>query len=201
MKNVEIILDALMCVLWMTTYTLVFIGTVKYKYPLISPITQLIIAPLEFVIAYFFIAGNPNGFDYISFAYLYWSVIEIAIISAIFKIKFIKKKHMLVYILLLLINTVLMIYLVAIKGYMLFFNYFNAFLGVLFWFVFIQRKDFPMKPIALVAFVTKFLADIIAIPVYIGDGGFLINFICISLPILDFMFIPTYFYKRCKMQV
>ena len=58
MENIRTYLDATMCLLWIVTYTLVLIGTVKYKYPLIPSVTQLIIAPFEFSVWLGFIIGG-----------------------------------------------------------------------------------------------------------------------------------------------
>ena len=69
----------------MITYTLIFIGTAKYKYPLIAPITQAIVAPLEIWMAFFIIIGNSQ-FNYITVSYIYWTIVEIAIFLMIRKV-------------------------------------------------------------------------------------------------------------------
>lgn len=58
MSKITIALDMAMCVLWIVTYTLVLIGTIRYQYPVISPITQAIIAPFEFCVAVSFLRGD-----------------------------------------------------------------------------------------------------------------------------------------------
>lgn len=60
-------LDIAMCFLWIITYTLVLIGTVKYRYPLIAPISQAIIAPFEFAVLIRFVIHGNLSLDYVSF--------------------------------------------------------------------------------------------------------------------------------------
>ena len=55
-----------------------------------------------------------------------------------------------------------------------------------------------MKPIALMLFITKFIADTIGVSVYLGRGSWMLNFICVALPLLDFLFIHTYFLRAAK---
>ena len=50
MEQYRIVLDVLMCVLWISTYTLCLISTIRYHYPALSPITQLVGAPFEFAV-------------------------------------------------------------------------------------------------------------------------------------------------------
>lgn len=192
MGSIYIVLDTAMCMLWIVTYTLVLIGTVKYRYPLISPMAQAIIAPFEFSAVILF-SKLSSEFNYAFAAYLYWALVEIAIIIVILKIGFIKKKYIGLYVGFVVIVTAAMIDLVAIRGYMFFFSYFNTFVGMLFWFIFILKRDYPIKPIALAVFVVKFIADVLGAIVYFGNSVWLTNMFCILLPILDIVFIPIYF--------
>lgn len=80
-----------MCFLWIATYTLVLVGTIKYRFPLISPITQAMIAPLEFSVLFLFIKLDAFRLDYASMAYLYWSIIEIVIIIVMIRNGYIRK--------------------------------------------------------------------------------------------------------------
>lgn len=190
--------DAVLCLLWALTYTLVLIGTKKYKYPLISPITQLLIASLEFSVAVQLIVNGTVGWNHIWISYLYWAVIEIAIIAEQIQHEFIPRRYAGGYVLLLAAATGIMCYLVIFQEQGFFFNYFNTFVGELIWLRHIRKKDYPMKPIALMLFVTKFVADAIAVSVYLGRGSWAIDLICVVLPILDFMFIHTYFLRAAK---
>lgn len=182
--------------LWITTYTLVLIGTVKYKYPLISPFSQAIIAPFEFAMFMYYICLEGFQFDYISVTYHYWTLVEVAIIYVIIKNGFIKKGNILKYLSLVAIITAFMFQFVAVMGWAFFFSYFCTFIGELFWFRFIFRKEYPLKPITLVVFIAKFVADAISIPVYFSKGNWIISVMCILLPLLDFLFIVVYFKKR-----
>ena len=199
MANFYLILDAFMCFLWIATYTLVLIGTLRYKYPLIAPLTQAIIAPFEFSVLLYFIKLSAFRFDYASIAYLYWSMIEIAIIFVMIKKRYIQKKWIIPYIGAVVALTILMVYFVIIMGKMLFFSYANTFVGVAVWMAFIlKRKDYPINPFTLTVFCLKFLADILGGIVYFGKGHCLINILCVCLPILDSVFIYIYLKKRAK---
>lgn len=197
MTHIETILDVTMCILWIATYTLVLIGTVKYRYPLISPMTQAVISPFEFAVLIRLILVGSFGQIYVFTAYAYWTLIEIAIIWVILKSGYIKRKYIVPYIVLVCVMTCVMFYFVTVKGQMFFFSYFNTFIGEVIWFRFILKKDYPMKPIALLAFFTKFIGDSFSIVVYFGDGIWLSNVMCVLLPVLDFAFILVYF-KRSR---
>lgn len=187
--------DMAMCVLWMLTYTLVLIGTVRYRYPMISPISQIFFGTNEFAVLLYFLTNASEFNRYVIVAYVLWALIEIAIFAAILKVGFLKKEWILPYLLSIAVVSLVLYFLIG-QGYMLFICYFNAFFGVLFWLGFILDREFPMKPIALAAFVAKFLADVFAIPVNLGQGGKLVELICLSLPVLDLIFIPVYFKRK-----
>lgn len=192
MDKINIFLDAAMCIFWMITYTLVFVGTIKYKYPLISPITQAIIAPLEILMAVFSVIGNFI-LDYISIAYIYWTIIEIAIFIVILRNGFDKKKYIIPYMGLIVFFVAVIFYVMIFKEQYVFSLYFFTLVGECIWLKYILNKNYPLKPISLAVFVSKFIADFLAIPVYIGKSGFIIDMICILLPVLDFVFIIIYF--------
>lgn len=181
-----------MCILWMIVYTLVLIGTIRYRYPLISPITQAIIAPLEFSVLFLFIKQQAFRLDYPSLAYLYWTLIEIAIIAVIIKKGYIEKRYVAAYLGLVITITGIMVYFVTIKEYMYFFNYFNTFIGIAVWLKFVLKKDYPMGPITSAIFALKLIADILAFLVYHGEGIWLAQILCVLLPVLDSLFIVVY---------
>ena len=134
--------------------------------------------------------------NYVSVAYMYWPVIEIAIIIVMIKKGYIKKRSKASYIIAVICIAAMMVYCVIVKGYTFFFSYFNTFIGMWFWLAFVvKNKDYPIKPMTLALFVTKFIADAISIPVYNGKGNAVTNTICILLPVVDALFIILY-YKR-----
>ncbi len=183
-----------MCVLWISTYTLCFISTIKYHHPALSPIAQLFGAPFEFAVLFSYINNGSLGFDYVSIAYLYWTLIEIALCILVVKYAFqFNRKKTIIYFMTMAVMTALMIYLVEVKGYKFFFSYFNTFVGELFWFVYILKKDYPLKPLNLAVFITKFIADAISIPVYLYKGNLIFSILCVLVPILDACFILVYF--------
>lgn len=191
-----------MCVLWITTYTLVLIGTKKYKYPLISPITQVITAPLEFSVLFLFIKLDAFRLEYASIVYLYWSIIEIIIVVVMIKSGYIGKIYRVPYIIAIASMTAIMIYWVTIKECMYFFSYLNTFIGIFIWMIFvIKNKDYPMKPIVLAIFLTKFIADICAYMVYHSEGNWAAKSMCVGLPVLDFVFILVYGKRKMKSSV
>jgi hypothetical protein len=137
------------------------------------------------------------GFDYVSMAYLYWTLIEIAIIMVMLKNGYIKKKYRALYIILAICITAIMVYLVAFRGQIFFFSYLNTFIGVIIWLAFvIKRKDYPMKTITLAIFIVKFIADVLGFIVYNGYGSWVENAMCILLPIIDFLFILLYLKRK-----
>lgn len=186
-----------MCLLWITTYTLVLIGTIKYKYPLISPITQAIIAPFEFSVLLLFLKMGPFRLDYATIAYLYWSIIEILIIVVMIKNQYIRKGLIVPYIGALLAMTTIMIYCVTIKERMFFFSYLNTFVGVIVWLIYIiNDKDFPLNRISLAIFFTKLTADTLAVPVYFEHGYGIEKILCVLLPVLDSFFVLLFIYRK-----
>ncbi len=199
MEPYQIVLDGLMCVLWITTYTLCFISTIKFHHLALSPITQLMIAPFEFAVLYGLISKGTFSLNYVSIAYLYWAFIEIALCVLVIKYAFqSNRKKTVVFILALAVMTVLMIYLVTVKKYKFFFSYFNTFIGELFWFYYILKDDYPIKPLNLAAFIAKFVGDAISIPVYLFTGNIVSSVVCVLLPILDFCFVYVYFVRSLK---
>ena len=196
MNDLFVVLDIALCGLWILTYTLVLIGTIKYHYPLISPITQAIIAPFEWSVLFLFLKLEISITDYAFITYLYWGIVEIAIIYVILRMGYIKKKLIKPYIALIVMVTGFMVYLVTIRQHMLSFSYINTFLGVLIWAKFIRNKNYPMKGFSLAIFATKFLADFLGAIVYYGDGIWIINIVSILLPVLDFCFIIEFFLRK-----
>ena len=192
MRGLTEFFDILMTLLWSVTYTLVLIGTIRYRYPLISLMGQAIIAPFELaVVLHFIVRGNFN-LSLVPLSYTYWTIFEAAIICILLKLKGLKKKELALYLLFLGAMTALMIYLVTFKGHMLIFAYANTFLGQVFWLLLVRRKDYPMTPWTLSIFVIKFVADVILIPVYLHMGIWINQLLCILLPILEALFILEY---------
>lgn len=199
MTGWQIILDGIMCCMWMLTYTFVLIGTIKYQYPLISPITQAIIAPFEFSVLYLHIVSNCLGKSYASLAYIYWTFIEVMTIFVMIRKNYVAKKMVAGYLGIVCAFTCVLCYLVGHRNQMFFFSYLNTFVGIAIWLYHVLKKEYPMKLFALLAFIAKFIADAVAIPVYWGNSSWLMNVLCVFLPILDAAFIVVYFLrKNCR---
>ncbi|MBQ1825006.1 MAG: hypothetical protein II113_00115, partial [Firmicutes bacterium] len=47
-------------------------------------------------------------------------------------------------------------------------------------------------------FTTKLIADIIAVPVYVGEGTIAVSVMCVMLPIVDLFFVGTYLEKSSQ---
>lgn len=202
MYSVRVIQDAAMCILWILTYTLVLIGTIKYRYPLIAPLAQAIIAPFEFSVLFMFHKLGMIEFNYVVVAYLYWAIIEVAIFRAIEKLGYIKKHHVKPYIAIVVLITLIMLYFVAIKEKMFFFSYFNTIVGIAIWAQFIwKNKDYPIKSISLAVFIVKFFADILGAIVYFGRGFWIMNLMSVLLPIIDFFFMQMWFTRKTEQKV
>lgn len=193
MSNFQLVLDVLMCILWVITYVLVFIGTFKYQCALISPIAQAIIVPFELAVLAFFIVTQI--YSYAIIVYAMWVFVEAAIIVLIIKKKYLPSKFVFPYILFIVLVTVVLYDLIAKQGKMLFFSYFNTFIGELVWLRFVLKKNYAMKPLALASFITKFVANFLAVFVYFGSGSVFVTLLCVALPILDSIFIVVYFVK------
>ena len=190
-------LDFIMCLLWIVTYLTVLVSTLRYKYPTISPFTQLIIAPFEFaVLSRFLLRGGGHTLWYVTIAYVIWSVVEILIIIAVLRIGRYSRRFIAVYIAAILVITALMVYLVAYQNQMFFFSYFNTFIGEILWFLYVlRRKDYPIETLTFLLFFTKFVGDAIAIPVYFRTGTWISSLICVMLPMLDGAFIFVHIYR------
>ena len=190
MSGVELFLDAAMCFLWVLTYTLALIGTVRYQYPLIAPMTPMVIAPLEFSCLILLCKLNAFRWDYASVAYLYWVLIEIAIIVVLIKNGYIKKEWRGLYVETLLVLVAIMVVVVAVKEQMLLANYVNTTTGVALWLVyFIRSKEYPLTMLTWTVFVVKCVADILAFLVYYADGDWVVFVLSILLPLIDFSFL------------
>lgn len=198
MSAFTVALDFSICLLWILTYILVLVSTLKYKFPTISPITQLIIAPFEFSSLYLFILQGSLSLDYAPVAYLFWSLIEIVIMIAIAKVGNYSAKTVTSYLIALLVFTAIMIYLVAYRDNMLFFSYLNTLIGEVMWLIYVVKRDYPMKPLTAALFTTKLIADIIAVPVYVGEGTIAVSVMCVMLPIVDLFFVGTYLEKSSQ---
>ena len=198
--NIIRIIDFLMTCCWMTTYTLVLIGSLKYKTPLISPITQAIIAPFELGVFLGFLFGfliSNYVFNYVLLAYLYWTAMEIAVIIVIAKQIKPSKPKLTSYILFMILLTIFVLIYVNIFDFgMLYGSYIHTIIGMVFWYIYILDPKYPMKPISLAVFIVKLVGDILGFIVYRNYDGILIFVIAITLPIIDLFFIITYFYRK-----
>ena len=188
--------DMAMCALWIVTYALCFISTVKHKYPALSPVTQLLIAPFEFSVVFRLVRIGSFRLDYISAAYTVWTLLELALVFVILKYGFrFAVKKTVPYLASLAATTALMVWLVAYKDQMYFFSYFNTFVGELFWFRYIFKKEYPIKALNFAAFIAKFIGDAVSVPVYIGAGTVFSRAMCVLLPVLDLSFIIAFLYN------
>ncbi len=193
MTDLQTFLDLTMCVCWMATYTLVLISTKTYKYPAISPYAQAIILPVELGVSIARITWKSFGF--IHFCYLFWSLIEIAIIVEIIRLKFLKNLKS--YFAFIGILSVAVTYLLVVHNMILFLTYFLTFSGNVIWLLFILLgNNYPFKTLNLLAFCAKFVGNAIVIPVYFGDGNLITDILVFALPSVDFLFIIVYFLKK-----
>lgn len=172
---------------------------IKYKYPLISPITPLVIAPLELSCLLMFIRVGAFRLEYAPVVYTLWVLVEIVLIAVILRCGFVKKERRYLYFDGLIVVTIVMFFLVTIKEYQLFFTYANTIVGVLFWFIhFIRHKDYPLTLLTIIIFTLKFVADAIGIPVYFHRGGWPIAVFSVFLPLLDFCFIVVFLLRKLR---
>lgn len=187
--------DAIMCFFWVVTYLFVLIGTMKYRYPVFPLAMQFFTLSNELAVLLYFVKTDVI-FNYAVAAYLCWGVLEIAILIAIARTGFYKTKHIVSHFVATIAFSGPVFWLLTAFDSMLFICYFFAFFGELFWFVEIFRKNYPIKAITLMAFVSKFLADGFAVPVYFNRGYLLIDCVCVLLPLIDLAFIVIWFVRR-----
>lgn len=195
MDVVLYIFDILMCILWMLTYTLVLIATLKYQYPMIAIYSQVLLAPLELVCAIFFIRAN-KGLTFFSFCYAYWVLAEIIIFIVACRMGYVSRRKVIVSITSACIVTVALYCFVIILDQMLTTNYCVTFLAEIIWLQYVLNKQYPAKPIILTAFVLKLLADAMIVPVYYGVGTWYTNVLVVALPVLDAAYIYAYLIKK-----
>ncbi|MBQ7862794.1 MAG: hypothetical protein IJ349_11420 [Clostridia bacterium] len=195
MSTIERIIDIVVTFGWSATYTLVLVGSRKYKFPLMSLLAQLIIASLEIAIFIGFVL-NDYKFDYVYFAYFYWSLVEIIIIFTSIKQKGFTNKKKYVFFIVLTVFTIVMSFLLKINNGMLYFALLNTILGMVVWFYYILDKKYPVKPFALAIFIVKLISDVLGTVVYINSHDTLVAVFTIILPCIDFLFIILYFYRR-----
>lgn len=180
----------------MLTSTLILVGSIKYKYPLIPPQAQALVAAFEFAVCSFFILRGQLRFDYVSIAYIYWTLIEIAQILLVIKTGYIKRKRIIPYLVRVILVTGVVYGAILLTHNIYAFSYFNTFIAEIIWFGYILKRKDAFKPVELAIFVTKLIADMVAIPVYIGMGDFVNQMICLTLPVLDFAFLVVYCFKQ-----
>ena len=198
MSDFQTTADTLMCALWIAAYALCFVSTIRYKYPALSPVTQLIIAPFEFAVLFRMIRFRTLTANYISVAYICWTLLEFGLLFLMLKYGFhFEPKKTAAYIGACIAITVLMIWLVAYKNQMYFFSYFNTFIGELFWFGYILKKQYPMKALNLAVFIAKLIGNAVSVPVYLHVGTAFSKALCVLLPVLDLCFIAVYLYRVC----
>ena len=185
--------DAILCILWTVTYALALIGTKKYKYPLIPPITQMIIASLEFSVLFQVVKDKILWQNHVFVSYLFWTFLEIAIIVSQIRYGFIRKRYVALYLLATASITIILCYLVAYKGHQLFFALFNTLVGEIIWLIHVRKKEYPINTLVLVMFLAKFIADAMSVPVYFGRGSWVESLMGVCIPVIDFAFVHVYF--------
>lgn len=197
MNNLNAYLDAAMCLLWIFTYLVVLLGTIRYRYPLMPLATQMAFMTHEIAILFFLIT-EKDSIDYVVVAYSVWVLIEISLFLANKKVGHISPKTTVLFICLTLFFSTVLFWLIAFKGYMTYVCYIATIIGVVCWYVAILKPKYPIKPVVLVAFLTKLIADIFVAPFYLIYETRAIGLLSVILPMLDALYIPTYFLLRAK---
>lgn len=187
------ILDIAMTVLWTLTYILALAFSVKYKKEVIPPLTQVIIAPVEFgpLISFFWLRSIE--FNYILLAYFIWCILEVLLFINAVRIKVLTKHNIIVYFFTFILLTVATTYLIVYKGQMLFLNYFNTFIGLVVWMFWIVKDNYIRRKSILCVFASKFTADFFAVFFYFGISPISVKILAVALPCVDCVMIITYY--------
>ena len=194
MTELQTVFDFFVCFGWILAYTLVFIGSKKYKFPLISVSAQTAIASFEIAVTIDCITSDAT-FNYAYIAYAYWAIIQISILVLSFKQRGFDIKKIQRCTLILVATTIVMYMILKIPNSMIYFANINTITGYFFWFYYIFDKNYPIKFFSVAAFVSKFVADILSVPVYFGLYGTVISVLNVSIPCLDFLFIILWIYR------
>jgi len=187
--------DAIICFFGVVTYLFVLIGTVKYRYPVFPLAMQFFTLSNELAVLLYFVKTDVI-FNYAVAAYLCWGILEVAILVANIRTGFYKTKHIVLHIIVVAVCSGLLCYLLSAFACMIFVCYLPTFIGEFFWLARILRRNYPIKAITLMAFVSKVLADGFAVPVYFNSGYLLIDCVCVLLPLIDLAFIVIWFVRR-----
>ena len=89
--------------------------------------------------------------------------------------------------------------MVVVQNYMLFCAYFLTFSGAIIWLVFIlTKRDYPFNILNLMVFFTKFVADVVLIPVYLDKGpiSIITDILVFALPSVDLLSIIVFLLKK-----
>lgn len=188
-------IDVIVCFLWNLTFTLIFIGTKKYKYPVIRPVAQIFSASIETAVA-INIAIKSASFNYAAIAYWYWAVIELLIIFEVVKMNYISKDKIKPFFITLAVLTAIMLGFLQMPKGMLYFALINTIIAMTIWLYYILDKDFPISWFTLVTFIVKFVADALGTVVYFGQHDLFVAVMTVVLPIIDIAFFVVWFYRR-----
>ena len=88
-----------------------------------------------------------------------------------------------------------MCFILKMDNSMIYFTHINTVAGMLLWFYHILDKNYPIKPISLLAFTFKLLSDILDKLVYYDPRKITVAFLSVFLPCFDAIFIIVYIYR------
>ena len=190
MTTLQTVLDAVMSLFWTITYVVAYRATRKYQYPAISLVFQFLCLSHEIaILIHFFI--SRFSFNYAFLAYILWIIIETATVLHVFK----KHKQRISpgrFFLAVAALSAVTIPLLRLENGMLFVTYGYTAVGMVFWYIHIWDEHYPLRPLNLLCFVTKFIADFTALFVYFPSGPVVIKVISVTLPLMDVAFIATF---------
>lgn len=135
--------DITMCFLWLVTYILVIISTIKSKFPAMSPIACIIIFPWELLVAIGSISAF-NALSYVHVAHIGFAILDLLIILVIiFKLRYFDIHNTVCYIYILFVNILVTLLMWRLPNGVLYSSYINTFLGTVFWILYILRDCYP----------------------------------------------------------
>ena len=196
MEDAKLIADLMLCILWILTYLSVFLIMFMRKECAINPLTTALCFGLGLGVLISHI-WNGDNFNYVTFGYGCWVLVEIGIIILHIKQKDVPKHYLLPF---FLIIASCLLFVFSLAAYtslgVAYCNFIIVSFGMIIWLIYLYMRKQPMHWSYIIPFTTKLIADFFTIYAYFGSINWAIDLICVVLSIIDSLFILLFFVKR-----